>query len=230
MRVTARWMRADPREPCDGGLPVAVCATAGTRALLIARLPAVAAARALAAARRGETPQLTVAAGAALELPAGFDEPLALLAVDLAVARAALEDAVLPAAPATVVLDGYGPLTALLHAEIAARGLAIGVRAVDRAPLRRAVAAALGADVRRAHGRRSGELLVHAQPGRAPAGAAELDLSGRPQPRAAELAAAIAAIAAAPSRYRPLLTAAASARAGDAGPDPAAEIAAAVLL
>jgi len=221
-------MRVDP------GVPV--CAVGGGRggsAVLVLDLGASEAARALDAARRGAVPRLTVAAEALVALPSGFDDPLALLAVDLAVAQAALEEIVLPAAPAVVAFAGYGPRAALLHAEVAARAPDIRARVFDRAPLRRAIAAALGADVRRAGPRVPADLLVYGSAEdrlAGPEGPCRVDLDRRPDPSHAQIEAAVGSIAAAPWRYRPLLTSATSALDDEDPADHAVEIAAALLL
>jgi hypothetical protein len=237
-RVRARWLRADPAAAGRRG-DVPACATFGRAgsAVLIPALAASQVALALAAVHAGEPPRVTVAEEALVALPRDFDMPLALLAVDLAVGRAALDALLDGGAPATIAFIGYGPRVALAHAEVAARAPETRSLVFDQAPLRRKVAAALGAEARAP---RPGAGVVRAgvvvhdsreDPLEHDEGVTSIDLGRRPSPSRPQVEAAVAAIAAAPWRYRPVLTAAtAPALQNEDRPDPAAEIAVVALL
>jgi len=200
--ATLRWLRTDSQ----GAAVVEVAARPG----LVAELDAARCTRALAAARGGSPALLGVDAVAVIALPEPFDEPLALLAADLARVRAALDER---APAAEVVLAPYDVRAALLHVELVARAPETRVVALDRSPLRRTVAAAFGAEAR--------------EPGARDAPAPSACGDGR-TPARAEIAAALAAIAAEPWRYRPLLTSVTTL--DEERPDAAGELATALVL
>jgi hypothetical protein len=204
--VTVRWIRADARADA-----VPAVAVRENGVALVVALGTAEAAVALEAARAGQTPRLSVDADELIELPPDFDEPLALLAVDLAAARAALDGV---ASAEAVVLAPYGPRAALLHVELAARDPRARVLVLDPSSLRRTIAAAFGAEAR--------------EPGAADRdGLVAADAAA---PTRTQIADALAAIAATPWRYRPVLTSVATLAAGEELPDDQAELATALLL
>jgi hypothetical protein len=232
-----RWLRTDA---ADGGAiarPASAVVTNehGTRFLVPALSPE-AANQALEAFDVGVDPTVAFDASSAVPLQEGFDDALALLAADLAVAKAVLASKVLPRAPAVVVLLGYSVRAALLHAEMTVRQPDTHVTVLDSSPMRRAVAEAFGADAPRPGPDvpAVGGLVFVLPP-------EETDLSDLQRfpvielgdsgiPDLADIALAISTIQATEWRFRPFLTSVAARCLGEPEIDPQGGIAAAVLL
>ncbi|MBV9451467.1 MAG: alcohol dehydrogenase catalytic domain-containing protein [Streptosporangiaceae bacterium] len=167
--------------------------------------------------------------------PADLEAAIAVLAEPLAVAMHAVSRAC-PASPERVTIAGYGPIGALVHLEITRRWPETAVTVAEPVPARRQLAAALGAGLAGAiagTGRprlvvdaagypgslrdsiagcaRGGTVLVvalgHQPEPLLPADLAERELTlAGSNGFAGELSQAVAALAADPDRYRPLVT------------------------
>lgn len=101
----------------------------------------------------GFASELVVPAASAVVVPAGLAADVAVLAEPLAVAMSALDLVpASPVAPATVLVQGYGPVGALLHAEVGRRWPEAQVLVVEPQALRRDLAAGYGAEIDRSPG------------------------------------------------------------------------------
>jgi threonine dehydrogenase-like Zn-dependent dehydrogenase len=222
-------LRVGARVVVDSRLPCRDCDDCARSPRLCARLTWLGESR-----PGGFATSLTAPATSVVPVPDGLPPAVAVLAEPLAVAMSALD--LLPAPVRTVLIQGYGPVGALLHGELIRRDPAIEVTVTEPLPLRAEIARAYDATVEAAprpdgfdlvidaagypgsvadaltRARRGGTLLLIALSG-APLGLASQDLVEKGVTVVGSigfddhhLPAALAALAAYPERFRGIVS------------------------